>query len=47
MQPLWRLVLIVIIFKTQNQEQDDDRQPENHWIDTQVAERQHPHLVEE
>ena len=40
-------VLIVIIFKTQNQEQDDDSQPENHWINSQVTERQHPHLVQE
>ena len=36
-------VLIVIIFKTQNQEQDDDSQPENRWINSQVTERQHPH----
>ena len=37
-------VLIIIIFKTQNQEQDNNGQPKNHWIDLQVIERQHPHL---
>ena len=47
MQPHGDFVLINIIFKTQNQEQDDDGQPENHWIDLQVTERQHPHLVQE
>ena len=40
-------VLIIIIFKTQNQEQDDDRQPQNHWINSQVTERQHPHSEQE
>ena len=40
-------VLILIIFKTHNQEQDDDRQPNNDWINLQVTERQHPHSVQE
>ena len=40
-------LLIIIIFKTQNQEQDDDGQSKNHWINLQVTERQHPHLVQE
>ena len=40
-------VLIVIIIKTQNQEQDDNGQLENHWINLQVTERQHPRLVQE
>ena len=47
MQPHGDFVLIIIIFKTQNQEQDDDGQPESHWIDLQVTERQHPDLVQE
>ena len=30
--PCGDFVLIIIIFKTQNQEQEDDRQPQNHQI---------------
>ena len=30
-----------------NQEQDDDRQSQTHWINLQVTGRQHPHLLQE
>ena len=40
-------VLIIIIFKTQNQQQDDDRQPKSHWIDSQVTGSQHLHSVQD
>ena len=47
MQPLWRLCSYHSHIQNPNQEQDDDRQPQNHWINLQVTERQHPHSVQE
>ena len=47
MQPPWSLCSHRYHIQNPNQEQDDDQQPENPWIDLQVSERQHPHLVQE